>query len=162
MYKIKSKRFVLIVFVLFTAFAFLANISVAKASENESEELPTPISFVNGSKIAKDSVLIESIPFELSETNSTQTYLISKGYEDLVFSFKDVSAPIKFSLETKNGDSHCAGFSRATNTVYVKTDPNSQYEFNWALGFLDADGTYKEKNLVDNSKGVLEIYKVSR
>lgn len=128
--------------------------------ENESKELPTPISFIDSSKIEEDSVLIESVSFELSEINATQTYSITKGYEDLIFSFKDVSAPINFSLKTKEGDSHCAGFSGATNVVYIKTSPNSEYEFNWSLGFVDSDDTTKQTDLVDSSSGVLEIFRV--
>lgn len=128
--------------------------------ENESKELPTPISFIDSSKIEEDSVLIESISFDLSEINTTQTYLITKGYEDLIFSFKDVSAPINFSLRTENEDSHCAGFSGATNIIYIKTNPNSEYEFNWSLGFMDCNDTAKQMDLVDSSSGVLEIFKV--
>ncbi len=86
--------------------------------------------------------------------------MITKGYEDLIFSFKDVSAPINFSLRTENEDSHCAGFSGATNIIYIKTNPNSEYEFNWSLGFMDCNDTAKQMDLVDSSSGVLEIFKV--
>mgnify|MGYP007033168250 FL=1 len=127
----RNKQLALIIFISIV-FTFFVNSTVAAMTlENESKELPTPISFIDSSKIEEDSVLIESISFDLSEINTTQTYLITKGYEDLIFSFKDVSAPINFSLRTENEDSHCAGFSGATNIIYIKTNPNSEYEFNW-------------------------------
>lgn len=164
MCKIRNKQLGLIVFTafaVFIAFAFFVNSEAAAMTlENESNELPTPISFINGSQITKDRILIESVSFELSEVNSTQTYLITEGYEDLIFSFKDVSAPINFSLKTENGDSHCGGFSGAVNTLYIKTNPNAKYEFDWSLGFADSDGTAKQTDLVDFSSGVLEIFKV--
>ena len=156
----RNKQLALIIFISII-FTFFVNSTVAAMTlENESKELPTPISFIDSSKIEEDSVLIESISFDLSEINTTQTYLITKGYEDLIFSFKDVSAPINFSLRTENEDSHCAGFSGATNIIYIKTNPNSEYEFNWSLGFMDCNDTAKQMDLVDSSSGVLEIFKV--
>lgn len=156
----RNKQLALIIFISIVFTFFVNSTVVAMTLENESKELPTPISFIDSSKIEEDSVLIESISFELSEINTTQTYLITKGYEDLIFSFKDVSAPINFSLRTENGDSHCAGFSGATNIIYIKTNPNSEYEFNWSLGFVDCNDTAKQMDLVDSSSGVLEIFKV--
>ena len=163
-FKMRNKQFGLVIFmifVVFIVFAFFGNSTIAAMTlENENKELPTPISFIDSSKIDEGSVLIESISFELSEINATQTYLITKGYEDLIFSFKDVSAPINFSLRTENEDSHCAGFSGATNIIYIKTNPNSEYEFNWSLGFMDCNDTAKQMDLVDSSSRVLEIFKV--
>ncbi len=164
MFKIRNKQLILIVFTIFTVFMVFASFINSKVAsiipENKSKELPTPISFINSNQIANNSILIESIPFELSEVNSIKTYLITEGYEDLIFSFKNVSAPINFSLKTENGESHHAGFSGTTNTIYIKTNPNSQYEFNWSLGFINSDNTSKQTDLVNFSSGILEIFKV--
>ncbi|ACL20899.1 peptidase M56 BlaR1 [Desulfitobacterium hafniense DCB-2] len=146
---------------LSTGVAFaVSSDAVEMALENESQELPTPISFVNDSPIRKDVVLLESISFELSDTNPTQTYLIAEAYEDLIFSFKGVSAPINFTLVTQNEDSHCAGFSGDTCRVYIKSESNSENVFEWSRGFIDSDSTYKPTEIVDYSSGTLEIYQV--
>ena len=88
-FKMRNKQFGLVIFmifVVFIVFAFFGNSTIAAMTlENENKELPTPISFIDSSKIDEGSVLIESISFELSEINATQTYLITKGYEDLIF-----------------------------------------------------------------------------
>ncbi len=79
-FKMRNKQFGLVIFmifVVFIVFAFFGNSTIAAMTlENENKELPTPISFIDSSKIDEGSVLIESISFELSEINATQTYLI--------------------------------------------------------------------------------------
>lgn len=161
MFKMKIRHLCLILLTIFAIFANLVSWrAVALAFEDDSEELPTPISFINNKKVSKNTILIDSISFQLSKVNSTQTYYISEGYDDLIFSFKNVSAPIKFCLKTKNDGSHCAGFSGATNMIYINTELNSQYEFEWSLGFIDSDSFYVQTDLVDYSSGILEIYKI--
>lgn len=156
MVKIRKRYFGLIAFV-----AFLISVScytVVMALESGSKELPTPISFISGSPIEKDMVLLESIYFELSDTNPSQTYLIAEAYEDLIFLFKDASASINFSFKTQNGDNHCAGFGGGTRTIHIKNNSNSEFE--WSRGFIDSDSTYKQTEIVDYSSGFLEIYQV--
>ncbi len=55
----RNKQLALIIFISII-FTFFVNSTVAAMTlENESKELPTPISFIDSSKIEEDSVLIE-------------------------------------------------------------------------------------------------------
>ena len=161
MIKMRNKYFWLIAFVVILTSVSCYSISNVMALESESKEFPTPISFVSGSSIGKDMVLLESVYFELSDANPSQTYLITETYEDLIFLFKDASAPINFSLKTQNEDSHCAGFSGGTRMIHIKNNSNSESEFEWSRGFIDSySSTYKQTKIVDYSNGILEIYQV--
>lgn len=159
MIKMRNKYFWLIALSV-----FLTSVScytIVMAFESESKELPTPISFVSGSSIEKDMVLLESVYFELSDANSSQIYSITETYEDLIFLFKDTSASINFCLKTQSGDNHCAGFSGGTRMIHIKNNSNSESEFEWSRGFIDSySTTYKQTKIVDYSNGVLEIYQV--
>lgn len=156
MIKMRKKYFWLMAFVV-----LLTSVScytIVMALESESKELPVPISFVSGSSIGKDMVLLESVYFELSDANPSQIYLITENYENLIFLFKDASAPINFSLKTQNGDSHRGGFGGGAIQIHIKN--NSESEFEWSRGVIDSYSTYKQTEIVDYSNGVLEIYQV--
>jgi hypothetical protein len=144
---------------------YIITFTDVRASETEDTALTIPLSSIWGDPIPKDSVLLESISFELSDTNPAQKYLITDACGELIFSFTSVSAPINVSFKTPNGDSHRAGFSGLSSKYLTKIDSNSEYEFEWSRGFIDFDSSgvgiaYVQTELVDFSSGVLEIYQV--
>ncbi len=134
----------------------------ADAVENESTELPAPLSFkrVTGPQLIKNAVLIDTVDFELSESNPAITYPISETDSDLIFVFHDVSSSVNMSLIVGDGSRHCVGFHGTSNTIYARISPDLEYEFELSLGVISSHDM-KRTETVDYCSGLLEIYQVA-
>ena len=133
--------------------------TAGEAAENESTAVPVPISFKHDKKLMKNMVLIETIDFELSESNAAITYPVPETDSDLFFVFHDVSSSINMSLIVENDSEYCVGFRGKSNTIYVQINPDLKYEFELSLGVIVSDDM-KQTEVVDNCSGLLEIYRV--
>lgn len=142
--------------------AMLVGFTSVEAPENESTELatPIPISFKNVSHLMKNAVLVETINFELSESNPTITPVIPETNSDLIFVFRDVSSSINMSLTTGTDAEYCVGFHMKSDEIYVKKIPDLEYEFELSLGVVVSDDM-KQTEIVDYCSGLLEIYQVA-
>ena len=138
----------------------IVGFNTAKAAENESTELPIPISFKCVKHLMKNAVLIETINFELSESNAAITRAIPETDSDLIFVFHDVSSSINVSLIEENDNKYCVGFHGKSNTIYVQINPDLKYEFELSLGVIVSDDM-KQTETVDYCSGLLEIYQVA-
>lgn len=143
--------------------AILLSLSVGftagEVAENESTAVPIPISFKHDKKLMKSTVLIETVNFELSESNAAITYPVPETDSDLFFVFHDVSSSINVTLVVENDNEYCVGFHGKSNTIYVQINPDLKYEFELSLGVIVSDDM-KKTEVVDNCSGLLEIYRV--
>ena len=157
----KLKNIVLCILAVVMVLAMSFRITAANAAGNESTELPSPISFKCDAQLVKNAVLIDTINFELSESNPAITYTISETDSDLIFIFSDVSSSVNISLIVGDGSEHCVGFRGKSNEIYVQINPNLEYEFELSLGVICSDDM-KHTEIVDYCSGNLEIYQLKR
>lgn len=154
----KLKKLVSCILVVVMVLAMGTTVEVT--GTERAEELPTPISFKCDTRLIENAVLIDTINFELSESNDAITYPISETDSDLIFMFHDVSTAINVSLIIDKDSKYCVGFSGESTTIYVQINPNSEHEFELSLGSVISDDM-KQTKIVDNCRGVLEIYQVT-
>lgn len=134
--------------------------TAVEVTGNEGAELPTPISFKCDTRLIEKAVLIDTIDFELSESNDAITYPISETDSDLIFMFHDVSTAINVSLIIEKDSKYCVGFSGESATIYAQINPNLEHEFELSLGSIGSDDM-KQTEIVNYCSGVLEIYQVT-
>lgn len=152
--KIKIWGICIICFCLSTAF------TTSEAAGNESEALTLPLSFGCDKRLIENGVLIDTIDFELSESNAAITYPISKTDSDLIFVFHDVSTAVNVTLITEKESKDCVGFRGKSDTIYAKINPDLEYELELSLGVVISDDM-KQMKTVDSCSGVLEVYQAA-
>lgn len=152
--KIKIWGICIVCFCLIVAF------TAVEVTGNERTELPSPISFKCDTRLIENAVLIDTINFELSESNDAITYPISETDSDLIFMFHDVSTAINVSLIIEKDSKYCVGSSEERTTIYAQINPNLEHEFELSLGSVISDDM-KQTEVVDYCRGVLEIYQVT-
>ena len=119
-----------------------------------------PDFFKCDTRLIENAVLIDTIDFELSESNDAITYPISETDSDLIFMFHDVSTAINVSLIIEKDSKYCVGFSGESATIYAQINPNLEHEFELSLGSIGSDDM-KQTEIVNYCSGVLEIYQVT-
>ena len=151
---------------LSTIFVVVLGLSVgavaAKATENESTELPSPVSFKCDTQLLKSAELMETIDFELSEKNPVVAYSIPETDSDLIFVFDNVSTSVNMSIIGENDIEYHVGFRGKDNVISVRNslDMECQFDqFELSLGVIASDNM-QQIEAVDNCRGHLEIYRV--
>lgn len=157
----KLKKFVSCILIVVMVFTMGTTAFAGESSNNESAELPVPISFKCDTRLIENAVLVDTINFELSESNAAITYPISDTNSDLIFIFQDVSTAINMSLIIEKDNKYCVGFCGKSATIYTQINPNLEHEFELSLGFVVSDNM-KQTKKVDCCSGSLEIYQVTR
>ena len=145
-------------------FALSVGFTTVKAAEDESPVLMSPLSFKgeHNPKLMKNAVLIDTIDFELSESNAAITYPIPETDSDLICVFHDVSPAVTMSLITVNDSKDCVacvGFRGKSQTIYAQINPDMEYEIELSRGFVSSDDM-KQTEMVDYCSGILEVYQI--
>lgn len=156
--KIFRKIIILGVCIIF--FCSSAAFATVEVAGNESAALPVPISFGCDERLIENAVLIDTVNFELSESNAAITYPISKTDSDLIFIFQDVNTAVNVSLIVEKDDKYCVGFRNKSETIYVQINPDLEQELELSLGTV-VSHDLKQMKTVDYCSGVLEVYQVA-
>lgn len=137
-------------------------LTTVDAAEDEGPVLMSPLSFERDRdpKLMKNALLIDTIDFELSESNAAITYTIPETDSDLIFVFHDVSPAVTMSLISGNCIAAKVGFRGESSTIYAWINPDLEYEFELSLGFISSDDM-KQTEMVDYCSGLLDIYQVA-
>lgn len=143
---------------LSTIFVVVLGLSVgavaAKTTENESTELPSPVSFKCDTQLLKSAELMDTIDFELSEKNPVVAYSIPETNSDLFFVFDNVTTSVNMSISE-----YRVGFHGKENVISVRNSPDMGCQFELSLGVIASDNM-QQIEAVDNCRGHLEIYRV--